>query len=81
MQWDDCKEELSCESAAGEMKAGSGWQSCWVYEIQMQLSWHTKHKQPSQTQMFLMNRKGAPTYLQLRLSNFSSFILLGSGCT
>lgn len=30
MQWDDCKEDSSCEIAAGEMKAGSGWQKCWV---------------------------------------------------
>lgn len=31
--------------------------------------------------MLLMNRKGVPTYPQLRLSNFSLFILSGSGCT
>lgn len=30
MQWDDCKEDSSWEIAAGEMMAGSGWQSCWV---------------------------------------------------
>lgn len=36
--------------------------------------------QPFCTQMPLMNRKGVPTYPQLRLSNFSSFILSGSGC-
>lgn len=31
--------------------------------------------------MLLMNRKGVPTYPQLRDSNFSSFILSWSGCT